>query len=171
MVNVDYSGQCHFRLSTVIRINRRTDYAIRVLLALAKRPPGTRLSSAQIRGEMLIPPALAQRIIAELARGGFLTTFPGRDGGVQLARSAAQINLRQVVEHFEGPILISDCMTARLDCPFENRCPVRRRWDRLQALICRELESLTFDQLALEALEAEGLTAAPVAALSVEPDT
>ena len=33
----------------MLKINRQTDYAVRVVLALARREPGARLSSAQIR--------------------------------------------------------------------------------------------------------------------------
>ena len=84
----------------MIRINRQTDYAIRVILSLAKRGQGERASTSEIRKEMLIPPALAQRIVADLARGGFILTFPGRDGGLMLARPAREINLRQIVEHY-----------------------------------------------------------------------
>ncbi len=155
----------------MIRINRKTDYAIRVLLALAKRPPGTRLSTARIRDEMLIPPALAQQIVADLAHGGFITTFPGRDGGIQLAHSAAQINLWQVIEHIEGPVYLSECMTEELECPFEDHCPVRRRLDRLQALICDELESQTFDQLALESLQFDEPSFDAAAFISGDPQS
>ena len=80
----------------MIQINRQTDYAIRIILALSKHPPGTRKSTSEIRDEMLIPPALSQRIVADLARGNFIQTFPGRDGGIQLARPAEKINLLQV---------------------------------------------------------------------------
>ncbi len=140
----------------MIRITRHTDYAIRVILALAKRPPGARLSTARIREEMLIPAALSARIVAELARGNFIHTFPGRDGGLQLARPAEEINLRQVVEYFEGPIDVSECLIAEgPGCVFEASCPVRRRWARLRRLIREELESQTFDQLARETLQSD----------------
>jgi len=135
----------------VIRINRQTDYAIRVILALARHPEGTRLSTGEIQREMLIPPAFSQRIVAELARGGFITTYPGRDGGLQLARTADQINLRQIVEWFEGPIYVSDCLVAPGECPFDTKCPVQCRWVSVQAVIQKELEKVTFDQLAEEA--------------------
>jgi DNA-binding IscR family transcriptional regulator len=45
----------------MLKINRQTDYAVRVILALAKRGEGVRLSSAEIQQEMLIPPALMTR--------------------------------------------------------------------------------------------------------------
>ena len=136
----------------MIRINRQTDYAVRFILSLARRDDGKRVSTAEVRKEMLIPPALAQRIAADLARGNFINTFPGRNGGLVLSRSPREINLRQIVEHFEGKFLISDCLVDGGDCPFDNNCPVRFRWTRLQSQIIRELEQITFEDLAQDAL-------------------
>ena len=141
----------------MIRINRQTDYAARVILALSRRKPGRRVSSAEIQREMLIPPALARRIIAELAHGGFLLTNPGREGGLTLARPAEDINLRQIVEHFEGMLFISDCLMTQGECPFDAKCPVRCRWARLQNLVLQEMEQITFAELAEDARSLESL--------------
>jgi len=141
----------------VIRINRQTDYAARVILALSRRKPEGRVSSAEIQREMLIPPALARRIIADLAHGGFILTHPGREGGLTLARPATEINLRQVVEHFEGKLFLSECLIAQGECPFDDKCPVRCRWARLQNMILREMEQITFAELAEDASALEGL--------------
>jgi Rrf2 family protein len=141
----------------MIRINRQTDYAVRLILSLARREKGKRVSTAEIQKEMLIPPALAQRIVADLARGNFIVTFPGRDGGLTLSRPARNINLREIVEHFEGKFFISDCLVDGGDCPFDNNCPVRFRWTRLQSLIVKELEQITFEDLAQDALAVNSL--------------
>jgi len=138
----------------MLKINRQTDYAVRVLLALAQRSQGTRLSSADIQQEMLIPPALMARIVAQLSREGLVDTFPGRDGGLSLPRPASQITLRDVVEAFEGPILLSECLQVKGedDCPFQSNCPVRSKWGRVQVAMMREMASITFESLAREAL-------------------
>jgi len=138
----------------MLRINRQTDYAVRVILALAKRPEGTRLSTAEIQQEMLIPPATMLRIVAELARAGLLKTFTGRDGGLSLPRLASQITIKDVVEAFEGPILLSACMQVKGedDCPFQTNCPVRTKWGRIQVAMMREMASINFADLAQEAL-------------------
>jgi Rrf2 family protein len=138
----------------MLKINRQTDYAVRVVLALAKRGEGIRLSSAEIQQEMLIPPALMTRIVAQLAREGLVNTFPGRDGGLMLPRQADRISLKDVVEAFEGPILLSECMQAKGedDCPFRTNCPVRSKWGRVQVAMLREMASITFEDLVQEAL-------------------
>ena len=102
----------------MIRINRKTDYAIRVILALAKAGERTLLSTSQIQQEMIIPKAQSLRVVGELARGDFINTFPGRDGGMRLARPAAKINLRQVVTHFEKKFAVSECVHGEGACPF-----------------------------------------------------
>ncbi len=137
----------------MLKINRQTDYAVRVILALAKRGEDARLSSGEIQHEMLIPPALMPRIVAQLAHAGLVQTFPGREGGLTLPRPAAQITLRDVVEAFEGPILLSECMQAKgeEDCPFRSDCPVRSKWGRVQAAMLREMAAISFEDLALEA--------------------
>jgi Rrf2 family protein len=138
----------------MLKINRQTDYAVRVLLALAKQGEGARLSSAEVRREMLIPQALMARIVAQLARAELINTYPGREGGLMLPRPAAQITLRDVVEAFEGPILLSECLQFKGedDCPFRTNCPVSPKWGRVQVAMLREMASITFESLAQEAL-------------------
>ena len=138
----------------MLKITRQTDYAVRVILALAKQGEGARLSSSEIQRDMLIPQALMPRIVAQLARMGLVNTFPGREGGLMLPRPAAQITLRDVVEAFEGPILLSECLQAKGedDCPFQSHCPVRSKWGRVQVAMLREMAAISFESLAQEAL-------------------
>ena len=138
----------------MLKINRQTDYAVRVVLALAKRGEAIRLSTSEIQQEMLIPPALMTRIVAQLAREGLVNTYPGRDGGLMLPRPASQITLKDIVEAFEGPILLSECLQAKGedDCPFRSNCPVRSKWGRVQVAMLREMASITFEDLVQEAL-------------------
>ena len=132
----------------MFRANRQTDYAIRMLLSLAKRDVGTRASTSEIQKEMAIPHSFAQRIIADLARGAFILTFPGRDGGVALARPARQINLRQLVEYFESALFDSSCEQAADNCPFDKNCPICIQWKNLQKTMMNELEQVNFEYLA-----------------------
>lgn len=131
----------------MLRINRQTDYAVRVVLALSKKPKGVRLPTSEIGHEMLIPPALLQRIVAELAAGGFIQTQAGRDGGISLAHDPSQITFLQVVEQFEGELYLSDCVIKPDECPFQRRCPVHCQWIRLKNILRDEMSRMTFQQL------------------------
>ena len=155
-VNVDLKCKSLLKILEMLKINRQTDYAVRVILALAKRGEGARLSSSEIQREMLIPQALMPRIVAQLARAELLKTFPGREGGLMLPCPAAQITLRDVVEAFEGPILLSECLQYKGedDCPFRSNCPVSPKWGRVQVAMMREMAAINFEGLAREALGA-----------------
>lgn len=134
----------------MMRINRRTDYAIRVMLALAEHPFGERLSTKLIREEMLVPRAFLERIIAELSKAKLILTFPGPNGGIQLFVEPEKINLRHIWEAIEGPLLISDCLQSPEECPLHENCPVRGFWGRLQKSMQEELEGTTLSQLSIE---------------------
>ncbi|MBT3314200.1 MAG: Rrf2 family transcriptional regulator [Anaerolineae bacterium] len=134
----------------MLRINRQTDYAVRVVLALAQESMGTRMSTKEIGTAMLIPKNFLPRIVAKLAQTEIITTFAGRDGGLQLARIPQEITLKDIVEAFEGPLMLSECIPGDDFCPFEDACNVRPRWTRLQEVILDELASTSFLDLAEE---------------------
>jgi len=135
----------------VFRINRRTDYATRVLLFLARKEDGERHPSAEIQCGALIPRAFMARIVAELAQAGLVTTYPGRDGGLTLSRPAEQISLRDMLLASEVPLRTSTCLDGGdKPSPLEAACPVRRCWGRLQVLILRELDQVRLADLAVE---------------------
>lgn len=139
----------------MLQINRQTDYAVRVILALAKHPQGTRIATGEIQREMQIPRAFLARIVAQLANRGLVRTYTGREGGLELPQPAGSITLMDVVEIFEGSLLISECMDSRKenDCPFLGTCPICDRWKRVQAAMLKEMTAVTFKELAEESAE------------------
>ncbi len=135
----------------MFRINRKTDYSIRVMVCLAKYPLGKRLATQKVQEEMLIPRPFLQHIIANLSKAELIHTYPGPNGGIELARQPSEINLRQIWEAIEGPLLISECIQAQGICPLDLSCPVRNRWINLQNMIVEEFEAVTLNILASEA--------------------
>ncbi len=130
----------------MIRINRETDYSFRVVLALARVGENVRLSTAQIQKEMQIPLSFLHRIVASLSRNNIINTYPGREGGVQLARPAAQISLLDVYEAVEGPIQLSECFLSDFHCPMDTPCPVQKSLRYIQKSLNRELAAVHFDR-------------------------
>ena len=134
----------------MFRINRKIDYSIRVMLCLDKRPIGSRLPTKSVQDEMLIPRPFLQRIIANLSHSNLLLTYPGPNGGIELARPPSKINLLQIWEATEGIVTISECIKSMGECPFDPCCPIRNYWIHLQNIITNELENITLEILASE---------------------
>ncbi|NPA92051.1 MAG: Rrf2 family transcriptional regulator [Chloroflexi bacterium] len=139
----------------MIKISRRTDYAVRVLISLAKHADEGPRSVQMIVEEMLIPLTFVKRIVADLVRAGLINSQRGSKGGLWLARPADEITLLDVVEACDEPITVSQCIDDPDFCPLSADCPVRRRWARLRALLHKELQRTTIAQLAKESTKSD----------------
>lgn len=87
------------------------------------------------------------KIVHGLSRAGLLRTYRGTRGGVELAKAAGAVTLRDVVEATEGPIALNLCVVWG-DCRCVQPCPVRAALAQLQTVMEREMESVTIEQLA-----------------------
>jgi Rrf2 family nitric oxide-sensitive transcriptional repressor len=132
----------------MFRINRETDYAIRVILSLAKRPAGAVTPSAEVRTEMDLPEALSLQIISGLVKKGFLNSFPGRSGGIQLSAPAREISLLDLITSCQGPLEIAECLDQPGICRRTEHCPVRTTWRNIRHKLEAELNQVDFQTLA-----------------------
>ncbi len=132
----------------MLRISRRTDYAVRVMIAVAQEPYGTYLPAPRIGREMVIPHPFLVKVVGDLKRGGLIATATGRNGGVALARPAGTITLRHIVEAVEGPIVVHPCLVRAGECPLDDLCTAHPVWERLQLVLQTELEAVSLASLA-----------------------
>jgi Rrf2 family protein len=132
----------------MMHIARQTDYAARLVLHLASLGEGVSASIAEISGRRRLPVAFVRRMVSRLVAAGILRTARGAKGGVQLARAAASISLRDVVEAMEGPIGLNDCVHAPEGCPFGRDCPVRAAWVATSLALGDHLAGIDFHALA-----------------------
>lgn len=132
----------------MLRISRRADYAIRVMIAAAQTDADGFLPAPRIGEQMLIPKPFLSKIIGDLKRGGLVTTAPGRRGGVSLARPAEAITLRHIIEAVEGPVILNDCLTASGECIPGAFCPAHPAWRHIQGALHEQMDSCRLDLLA-----------------------
>lgn len=76
-------------------MNRTEQYRLEALMELAHSWPGGR-STAQIASRRGIPTAYLSRLLAELARSGWVLSRRGPGGGVTLARPPEAITIGEV---------------------------------------------------------------------------
>ncbi|MDQ7842292.1 MAG: Rrf2 family transcriptional regulator [Armatimonadota bacterium] len=128
-----------------MRLSRNAHYAFRTVLDLARHG---RARSSEIARRQGIPPAYMAKVVQGLGRAGILRTFRGIRGGVELARPAAGLTLRAVLEAAEGPLALNLCALWG-DCPCQQPCPVRATLARAEAAVEREL-AVTVAELAAQ---------------------
>ena len=106
-----------------MQLNLRTDYALRMLMALAATD--RTLSIDWIAQRYAISRNHLAKVAQDLAAAGFVDTQRGRGGGLRLARPAAEINVGAVVrslEHFDGFVA---CMGGKAECMIDGACGLK----------------------------------------------
>lgn len=101
-----------------MKLTKQTDYALRTLMHLATRSRGERTQAQEIAKAYNIPLNHLTKIVHKLAQLGYINTYRGRNGGIELARPAANITIRQVIEDFEPSLHPTDCQV----CGVKNCC-------------------------------------------------
>jgi Rrf2 family protein len=127
-------------------LGSRGDYSVRAVLHLA-RNPGVR-RRREISTAMDIPDKFLPQILGALVRAGIARSVVGRNGGYELARPAASITLREVVEVAEGPIELARCLLRSGPCYWDEKCAVHDAWSGAQSALITQLATTTFAQLA-----------------------
>lgn len=146
-------------------LTKRSDYAIRAMLALT-RAKGGLLSSRRIAEEMHIPPRFLPQIMGDLTRGGLVNAHPGRAGGYELAEDADSVTLLRVIEAVEGDQHRQVCVLRGTPCGQDGECGVHDVFYAAEKAILEQLNGATLQGIvdAYKAKQSVAPTAAPVVA-------
>ena len=136
-----------------MKLSTRSEYGIRVLVALA-RTEGDRPSPlAGIARDEKLPHAYLEQLVGDLRRAGLVRATRGQSGGYRLARPAEQINLSDAVRALDGPILEMPCGGPEdmEVCSRPQDCSVHEVFERLHASLSDTLTTTTLAQVAATA--------------------
>ena len=88
-----------------------------------------------------------RKVFQQLCRCGILTSKRGALGGFRLARGAAQITLKDVVEGMDGSLPSYSCLKALRDCSLGMRCPVQAAFEKARLKMGTVLEATSIRDL------------------------
>jgi Rrf2 family nitric oxide-sensitive transcriptional repressor len=107
-----------------VRLALQTDYALRTLIYLAGRPG--RATVEQVASFYAISVHHVAKVVNQLARRGYVRSIRGVGGGLELAREPGAIRLGDVVQDFEGPLHLLECVATENVCVIQPACKLRR---------------------------------------------
>jgi Rrf2 family nitric oxide-sensitive transcriptional repressor len=107
-----------------MQLDKFTDYALRILMTLAVRSPD-RIPTSAIAQMFELSEHHLSKVGSELARGGFVISERGRNGGLTLARPADQINIGAVVRYLKTDAPVVECFGANTSCRILPACGLR----------------------------------------------
>ena len=131
-----------------MRLTRGGEYGIRGMLHLAMQPPESVTLLGEISAAQRIPESYLSKIFQALSKAGLVRSHRGFKGGYSLARDAAEVNLREIIEGIEGPIALNRCAAEPSACEEEFHCRIQDVWKEAQRAMLAVLEGTTLADLA-----------------------
>lgn len=134
-----------------MKINRATDYAVRVVVHLAASPVGQKVPLNVLAEVAGVRQSFLSKILQQLVRQGLVMSFAGSGGGFCLNLDPEHVTLLQVIEAMEGPTQLNLCLGTERSCERKPSCPVHPVWRKAQVAITQVLGGVTIAELAGEA--------------------
>lgn len=130
-----------------MRIAKRTDYALRVLLYLAVRP-GERFSTQQIAEAHGLSLNHLHKVVRDLGELKLVMLHRGAKGGVELAKDPADISVGKVVRAFEDEDMLVECFIEESNtCVISSACKLKKSLRGAQEAFFKHLDPTTIMDL------------------------
>ncbi|HEY2857665.1 MAG TPA: Rrf2 family transcriptional regulator [Terracidiphilus sp.] len=152
-----------------MQLTRAADYGVRVMIHLAGKPKGKRLSLPELAAATATPESFLSKVLQALTHDGLLVSQRGQMGGFELSARGHASSVRDVVEAVDGPIHLNVCLTSGKSCSRQAWCPAHPVWARAQEAMLEVLESALIAHLAGTLLESDTVSAYAFAPMGKTP--
>ncbi len=127
-------------------ITRNTDYAIRALCSIMSQKRKI-VPVSELVSQLKIPRPFLRKILQRLNRKKILTSHKGSGGGFSLRKNPEKIFLMEIIEIFQGPLHLNECFLKKLKCPNVKMCCLKKKIDKIEVFLLKQLESITIASL------------------------
>lgn len=132
-----------------MRFSKTTDYALRVMVALALSQE-ERLSLHTLAQQEKIPRKFLEHVVRSLKSAELILSTPGPKGGYQLSQPPQRISVAQIIHAIQGPLLPAERLEPQ-GLPQHLHEPIERLKlviNDIRAFARHRLESITLADLA-----------------------
>lgn len=127
-----------------MKVNKKTDLAIRILKYLYRNNSDQFISGNQVAQDLEISYNHLRRIVPLLNDVGFTTSRQGKDGGIKLTETATKISIEQLLLRTElSDGCINDCET----CVFNKNCTFEMHTKKAVTLFCNYFKDIYIQDL------------------------
>lgn len=136
----------------MLKVNRKSEYALMTVQHLAKMPMGTVMASQQLAEELGVPEDLLAKVLQGLKRAQILQASKGAGGGYRLLRALSDLRFVDVIAPFEDHMAMVSCCESPIRsegsavCERLDSCGVRQPITALNELLHSQMAELTMDR-------------------------
>ncbi len=129
-----------------MRISTRSEYAVRVLLELGMRH-GEDVSLNDVAKRWRISLDYLEQLMPPLKKAGLVRSRRGAKGGYSVAKPLDDITVADILEVFDGPIKVMDCLPNDRECWASGACAIREVWRDVKEAVEGVLRGVTLADL------------------------
>lgn len=130
----------------MLRLSRKTLFAIEAVLDIAYHASGDPVQSREITRRQGIPRRYLEQALQNLVRNGVLVGVRGPKGGYRLARERRRISVGEIVRIVRQVETEDDPLQDDAGSPLAHRV-VRPLWTELQNEVMDRLDQITVDDM------------------------
>lgn len=125
----------------MLRLSKKTDYAIILLCHLANNPEP--VSAQGIACEYHLPQPMVANILKQLSSSGLVQSRRGQQGGYILLKAPETITIAEIIRITDTTFNLVECVDSAAGCKITQWCPTRSPLISLHERIETFMESLT----------------------------
>ncbi len=133
-------------------LSKKAQYSVLALVCLAKAYQKGPLLIRDISKSEQIPRKFLETILLELRKQGILGSKKGKGGGYFLIKDPKEVNLADIIRHFDGAIALMPCVTYKYYQPClhgkdEPTCGIRSIIKDVRDEMVRILKNTTLSDI------------------------
>ncbi len=133
---------------TEMRITLESDYALRILTAMAGYSGVT--DAKTISNDTSVTQRFTLKILHKLVQGDLVQSYKGVNGGYKLKALPSEITLKNVIELIDGPIAIARCLDSDEGCSLncdKSACDYHHIFDIISIELASKLNRITIQDV------------------------
>ncbi len=127
-------------------ITRDTDYALRAICYIAQAKDKI-ITVSELVAKLKIPRPFLRKILQVLNKEGILRSYKGNNGGFILAVSTRKLFLTELINIFQGPLKLNECLFKKKICPNEDKCALRKVITGIEKDVIGKLKEINIHSL------------------------
>ena len=128
-----------------MQLNRSTDYAIQMLLYLAKA--GKTVSSSKLAAAIGVSHRYLLQISAKLRAAGFIRAAYGSSGGLKLVKDPEEISLYDIILSMEGAVRTGEICGTPTDVMAQEILALGEEYRKIEKMLEKALKVVTLENI------------------------
>lgn len=130
----------------MLNVSRLADYAVNVLVCLAKENNES-LSSQAIATQTKLALPTVKKVLKMLIKQHLIGSHQGVKGGYALNKKPDNISVADIIEAIDGPIALTHCCQKTDACRLKAACQTEEAWQGINLFIKGALNAVNLLQI------------------------